>query len=85
MKFKKAALTLSRIGKLRGFRPGFPVFRPGGTVLFLCNVYKCRGGGPGGAYGTIRNCCSVTRGWQISAAPSRFASSIGTAVIWLLS
>ena len=48
----------------------------------------CRGKPPRQSpffYFSTRNCWVVTRGWQINALPSRLLSSMGTAVIWLLS
>lgn len=75
---------MGRIGKLPGFPPFLPRFYPPEAPFLLCNLYNRPS--PGGlAQSSTRICWVVTRDRQMSALPSRRASSMGTAVIWLLS
>ncbi len=68
------------------FSARLPPLSPKRFRRFLGNVYNRRGGPPRPvAVHSTRNCWAVTRGWQINALPSRLLSSMGTAVIWLLS
>ena len=61
-----------------------PPILPAGGPFLLCNLYnRPSPGGP--TQSSTRICWVVTRDRQMSALPSRRASSMGTAVIWLLS